>query len=84
MRGKTFAQRKVHVFEIAAGTVNKNDRRRIGPFAELDDMLTQPADLYEMPTWRMRPPDQPRADQGDQRADNEDGDESEHGYRSPK
>ena len=62
--GEALAERKPHVFEIAAGAVDKNDRHA-GIGAKLDHMLTQAADVDQTPARRMRPLDQPRADKSD-------------------
>ena len=61
-RGKTLAERQPHVFEIAAGAVEKNDRQT-GSAAKLDHMLAQAADVDEAAARRMRPLDQPRPDE---------------------
>ena len=54
--------------EIAAGTIEENNRRRIdysGAPAQFDDVLTQAADLEEAPAWWVRSLDQLRADESD-------------------
>ena len=66
--GEALTERETHVLEIAAGTMNENNRRRIdysGAPAQFDDVLTQAADLEEAPAWWVRPLDQPRADERD-------------------
>ena len=70
-RRKPFAERNPHVFEIAAGAVNENDRWR-GSVADLNHMLAQTVDLDEAAARRMRPLDQPCADDGDDGAGGED------------
>ncbi len=57
-RGKTLAERQPHVFEIAAGAVDKNDWQS-GIGAELGHMLAQAADVDEAAARRMGPLDQP-------------------------
>ena len=54
-RGKTLAERKVHVFEIGSGAVQEDDWRRALRIAagwELDDVLTKTADIDERPRGR--------------------------------
>jgi len=66
--GESLTERQTHVLEIAAGTMEENNRRRIdhsGALAQFDDVLTQAADLDEAPAWWVRPIDEPRADQSD-------------------
>jgi hypothetical protein len=67
-----FAEREPHVFEIAAGAVNESDRRRVARRTQIDDVLTKSADVDEAPARRMRPLDQPRADESDDGAGGED------------
>jgi hypothetical protein len=46
--GKRFAERRPHVFEIAARAVQQHNRRRARlALPHLDDMLTQAADIDE-------------------------------------
>ena len=66
--GEALTERQTHVLEIAAGTMEENNRRRIdysGALAQFDDVLTQAADLEEAPAWWVRPLDQLRADESD-------------------
>jgi hypothetical protein len=69
--GQPLAERQPHVFEIAAGAMDKNDRQS-GIGAELGDMLAQAADVDEAAARRMRPLDQPRPDKSDDRAGGKD------------
>jgi hypothetical protein len=66
--GEPLTECQTHVLEIAAGTMNDNNRRRFdysGALAQFDDVLTQAADLEEAPAWWVRPLDQLRADESD-------------------
>ena len=48
--------------------MHEHDCRRIrlpGALAYFDDVLAQAVDLDKAPAWRVRPLDQPRADEGD-------------------
>jgi hypothetical protein len=66
--GEALAKRETHVLQIAAGTMEENNRRRIGysgALAQFDDVLTQAVDLKETPAWWVRPLDQPRANESD-------------------
>jgi hypothetical protein len=63
--GEALTERETHVLEIAAGTMEENNRRRIdysGAVAQFDDVLTQTADLEEAPAWWVHQLDQLRAD----------------------
>jgi len=60
-----FAEREPHVLEIAAGAVDENDRRRGTRRAQLDNVLTHSIDVDKSPARRVRPFDQPRADESD-------------------
>ena len=71
-RREPLAERKPHVFEIAAGAVNEDERWRAGIGTEFDDMLAQAADVDETAARRMRALDQPRADKRDHGAGAED------------
>ena len=69
--GEALTERQTHVLEIAAGTMEENNRRPIdysGALAQFDDVLTQAADLEEAPAWWVRPLDQLRADESDRGA----------------
>jgi hypothetical protein len=59
--------------------MDKNDRRRArASFAQFDDVLAQAPNFDEAPARRVRPADQPCANEGDERADGEnDGDDGE-------
>ena len=72
--GELLPESKPHVFEVTAGTVKKNDRRRMilsanifilsaNIFAQLKDVLTETTDVEETAAGRMQPFDQPRPDQ---------------------
>ena len=64
--GEALTERETHILEIAAGTMEENNRRRIdysGVLAQFDDVLTQAADLEEAPPWWVRPLDQFRANE---------------------
>jgi hypothetical protein len=66
--GEALTERQTHVLEIAAGTMEENNRRPIdysGAIAQFDDVLTQATDLEEAPAWWVRPLDQLRADESD-------------------
>jgi hypothetical protein len=66
--GEALSERQTHVLEIAAGTMEENNRRPIdysGALAQFDDVLTQAADLEEAPAWWVRPLDQLRPDESD-------------------
>ena len=66
--GEALTERQTHVLEIAAGTMEENNRRPIdysGAIAQFDDVLAQAADLEEAPAWWVRPLDQLRADESD-------------------
>src|SRR5262249_5737977 len=59
-RGQRLPECKPHVFEIAAGAVDENDRRRCSRRdSELDYVLTQTPHVYEASARRMRASDQP-------------------------
>jgi hypothetical protein len=58
-RGQPLAQIEPHVFEIDAGAMDENDRRRICGRSELDHMLAHAARFDETSTRRMRAADQP-------------------------
>ena len=66
--GEALTERQTHVLEIAAGTMEENNRRPIdysGALAQFNDVLTQATDLEERPAWWVRPLDQLRADESD-------------------
>jgi hypothetical protein len=66
--GEALSERQTHVLEIAAGTMEENNRRLIdysGAIAQFNDVLTQATDLEEAPAWWVRPLDQLRADESD-------------------
>jgi hypothetical protein len=66
--GEALPERHTHVLEIAAGTMEENNRRPIdysGAIAQFNDVLTQATDLEEAPAWWVRPLDQLRADESD-------------------
>jgi hypothetical protein len=68
MGGEALAKRKMHVLEVAAGAMQQHDCRSIrcaGVLAYFDDVLAQAVDLDKAPTWRVRPLDQPDANEGD-------------------
>ena len=67
LRGETLAEGEIHVLEVGAGAVEKNDRRVccIPATPQLDHVLAQAADLDKAAARQMRPLDQPRADECD-------------------
>src|ERR1043165_7746641 len=75
--GQALGERQVHVFEIAAGAVNDDDRRYVGRGgSELDHVLTHTPHFNETSARGMGASDQPRPDRGDERAKREhDGDD---------
>ena len=57
--GKTFAEREIHILEIGAGAMEKNDRRHfMAAVSEFDHMLTKAVDFNEAAGRHMRPLDQ--------------------------
>ncbi len=74
--GQMVAKREPHIFEIAAGAVNENERQRgIRRFAgptDIDHMLAQTVDFDETPARRMRALDQCGADKRDNGANDKD------------
>jgi hypothetical protein len=76
--GKALAEREPHVFEIAAGAVDEDDRDIFLRFLRgdishaLGNMLAQTADIDEAAARWMRPRNQHRADTGDNGADDKD------------
>ena len=81
MGGEALAKRKTHVLEIAAGAMQQHDCRRVrcaGVLAYFDNVLAQAVDLDKAPARRVRPLDQPHANEGDGGADaKQDGDNGE-------
>ena len=66
--GEALTERQTHVLEIAAGTMEENNRWPIdysGAIAQFNDVLTQATDLEEAPAWWVHPLDQLRADESD-------------------
>src|SRR6202040_2129951 len=83
-RGQLLAQIEPHVFEVAAGAMDKKKRRRIRRRrSKLDHVLTDMAHFNEAAARRMSASNQPRPDRGDERAKREhDSDDDERMHRS--
>ena len=82
-RGKPFAERKIHILEIGAGAMQKNDRRRfVAAVSEFDHVLTKAVDFDEAARRHMRPLDQTRSDKGDDGAGaQDDNDDRDRGHK---